>query len=249
MTVRQALGAIVPQRFQTRLWVAHELRSGEPELRVLGSLLARGTVFVDIGANAGIYSQVALRHGCRVVAFEPVPVEAERLRRTLGLGADVHEVALSDRAGRAELHIPCIADREVTTRSSLGEDSDLVESTGVRIIQVELATLDSFALRQVGFIKVDVEGHELAVLEGAAGTIGRCRPRVLVEVEESRTPGNLANIGAFFEAMDYRGRFYDRSSWQPIDRFDVTVHQAERPGYGGSAGSYINNLLWEPGPA
>ena len=53
-----------------------------------------------------------------------------------------------------------------------------------RAIEVPMATLDSSYEGEVGFIKIDVEGHEQAVLDGAVQTIRRCRPRLLVEIDE-----------------------------------------------------------------
>jgi FkbM family methyltransferase len=61
-------------------------------------------------------------------------------------------------------------------------------------VTVDVATLDSFHLDEVGFIKADVEGHELPVLRGATETLRRWRPTILTEVEEHRSPGSLRGI-------------------------------------------------------
>src|SRR5947209_3295951 len=72
----------------------------------------------------------------------------------------------------------------------------------------------------VGFIKIDVEGHEHSVLQGAQRTIERCRPRVLIEAEERHAPGSVRRIQAFFRRFGYRGYFVFHRQLAPIERFD-----------------------------
>lgn len=86
-------------------------------------------------------------------------------------------------------------------------------------------TLDNVYGGQAGFIKIDVEGHQQAVLEGALQTIRRCRPRLLVEVEERLSPGGLAPARAYFKGLGYTGYFVCKGKLEPIDRFSVAEHQ------------------------
>jgi FkbM family methyltransferase len=60
---------------------------------------------VDVGANTGIYSAMALQRRRWVAAFEPVPEEAARLRRLVGSRGIVHQVALSDRSGTCRIEM------------------------------------------------------------------------------------------------------------------------------------------------
>jgi hypothetical protein len=66
--------------------------------------------------------------------------------------------------------------------------------------RVRIAPLDDFAFPECGFLKVDVEGHELQVLEGEENTLRRTRPRILIEVRDS----NLAAVDRFLESLDFR---------------------------------------------
>src|SRR5690606_11886840 len=66
-------------------------------------------------------------------------------------------------------------------------------------VPVRIAPLDSRGLDEVDFIKIDVEGHELAVLRGASKTIEENRPVILVEVK----PENEAEVQTFFSDRDY----------------------------------------------
>ena len=62
---------------------------------------------------------------------------------------------------------------------------------------VQTRTLDSFSFHNVGFIKIDIEGHELAVISGARNTIEQSRPAFLIECEERNTPGGLNELRRF----------------------------------------------------
>lgn len=60
--------------------------------------------------------------------------------------------------------------------------------------------LDDIIKDDVGFIKIDVEGHELAVLKGATSLINRCRPVLLVECEERHSPGGTERLFKFLQS-------------------------------------------------
>ena len=221
------------------------MRTGEPELRLVGHLMKDSGAMVDVGANSGIYSAMALQRRRWVAAFEPVPEEATRLRRLIGARGIVHQVGLSDYCGKAVLHVPYADDGVITTRSSLeaNVDADL----SYRDIEVNVATLDSFCLSGIAFLKIDVEGHELSVLRGATETIMRSRPNLLVEVEEPRAPGCFQAVSDFLTSLDYCGFWFDGEEMRPIESFQLAVQQATRPKLGEKRPrEYINNFIWRP---
>lgn len=159
--------------------LASEARKGEPEITILPELLlSRGKVAVDVGANRGIYSYLLSRHFDRVIAFEPNPELARFGRRMLPSNTEVVETALGAHPANAELRIPPGRKR--------GEDHLMAtlssSAPAVRSIPVHVRTLDSMNLEGVGFIKIDVEGTEVEVLEGARETIQSDRPLMMVEL-------------------------------------------------------------------
>jgi hypothetical protein len=99
----------------------------------------------------------------------------------LGRRARVHQLALSDQAGRAQFVVPLADDGTVL---HLGGSLGHSEAPGGKSMRfdVELRTIDSFAFKDVRAIKIDVEGSELAVLAGARDTIRRDRPPLIVEL-------------------------------------------------------------------
>ena len=169
-----------PEAFYARR-VREETEGGEPELAMLKALVGNGGVAVDIGANEGVYAYALSELGANVHAFEANPAFAEFATRMLGERAQVYQLALSNEAGRASFYVPLAEDgSELHLAGNLKNSHSQFERQTV--INVEVQTLDSFALANVQFIKVDVEGSELEVLEGARETIARDHPALLLEL-------------------------------------------------------------------
>lgn len=224
-------------------------RHGERELRLMRQLCARDRDAIDVGANGGGYIHFMKRYARRVYAFEPVPWLAEALARKFAPRVVVRNFALSRDSGTAVLRIPVIGGSAPTGLASL--DDAVAVTDGVEDIEVPTRPLDEVFAGDAGFIKIDVEGHEEAVLDGAAKTIGRCRPRLLVEIEENRTPGALKRIRSFLRRFNYRGYFlHGRTVWI-IDAFDAETMQRPADIADFRAGGartdfdrYINNFLF-----
>jgi hypothetical protein len=117
-----------------------------------------------------------------------------------------------------------------------------------------MARLDEVYSGDCGFIKIDVEGHQQAVLDGAVETIERCQPRMLVELEERLSPGGLGRARAYFERLGYRGLFVHQGQLKPIERFSVETMQDQTnlPDLTASLearkrfGSYVYNFIFLP---
>lgn len=170
------------------------LRGYEPATwAIIKGLVPRCGTFLDIGSNIGLFAVLAAKLSPRlsVDAFEPVRSLYDgncRFHEVNGLEADrVHPVAMSDRDGSFKMIVRSYAGhREPEPTSTLERDLNL--SPGSDCIDADVATLrlDSFLGQHARpnplFIKIDVEGHELAVLEGAEETITMRRPIILCEV-------------------------------------------------------------------
>jgi FkbM family methyltransferase len=174
-----------------------------------------------------------------VEAFEPVPSCANRIRAGALKNVRIHEVALSDRRGHANLNLPPSGGRHAAAYASLSNEFE-----SGRSLTVEVRTLDSFGFTEVEFIKIDVEGHELEVLMGATSTIERNRPTLLVEIEERHRPlGGAAEVFDFIERLGYDGSFlwYDRLT--PLSSFSLSQHQASADPHDRT---YVNNFIFRP---
>jgi FkbM family methyltransferase len=168
--------------------------SYEPEtMRVFLSLLRPGSVFLDVGANTGLFAltAAALHDTAQVHAFEPLPLIARRLRRNVRLNKlsriVVNRAAVGRLAGETELHVPATG---FCLPSSASMAAGLFGKT--RAIRVPLVSLDSYArsrdLPRVDVIKIDTETTEHRVIDGACMLLGRDQPALIVEV----LPGSAA---------------------------------------------------------
>jgi FkbM family methyltransferase len=123
---------------------------------------------VDIGAHIGLWSYNLSHAFKNVVAFEPVLLHRQCfIKNTEGReNIDLRDCALGATEGLVNI---------VTTHGSSGDSR--VGGPG----DIPLKTLDSFNLYGVDLIKIDAEGYEENILEGAGETIGKFRPTIVVE--------------------------------------------------------------------
>ncbi len=226
---KRHLRAICPQPLLNWREARFYAKYGEVELHVVPYLCRREMDAIDIGSNDGCYVHFLKKHARRVYAFEPLPWLADDLRRKfqhdIAAGTVViSDVALSNASCTSTLRVPIIDGVIVHGCSSVMEGA-LTKYPQAKEVPIRMEPLDAVYSGHAGFIKVDVEGHEEAVLEGARQTIVRCHPRLQVEVEESLTPGAIARVAAFFRALNYRGYFIFQRQLKPIDQFDRRVMQ------------------------
>lgn len=222
---------------------------GERELRLVRHLCQRERDAVDVGAHEGSYVHFMKRYARRVYAFEPVPSLAEALAWKFAPRVVVRNIALSRESGTAILRIPLIGGAPLTGLASLNDGAG--GTTAVTEIAVQTRPLDEVFAGDAGFIKVDVEGHEESVLDGAARTIARCRPRLLIEIEEGRMPGAPSRIHAFLRRFNYRGYFVCGRTLAAFETFDPATMQRPADIAGFRAGvprqsfdRYCNNFLF-----
>lgn len=177
----------------------------EAEVLLLEHLVPPGREAVDVGANDGMYTLPLAALCPHVHAFEPEAAHYARLCEICPETVSVARVALSDRVGTAVLRIPVGREGRRTILASL--EPGLTGGLRIEEQEVPCGRLDELADRDVGFLKIDVEGHELAVLEGGLELIRRQRPVVLVEAEDRHRPGAVESVRRLLEAEGYHGAF------------------------------------------
>lgn len=207
----------VPFRYQ-----AQKVVGGlEPEMRILRELVARNSTAVDVGGNQGTYCY-ALSKLCKsVVTFEPIPDCASMIRAwAKNKNVQVHECALGNQEGTLALHLPRVNGRLVSTRASFSRS----DGEGVNI-NVAIKLLDQFELDNVGFIKIDVEGFELDALQGAARTLGRCNPRLLIEIDPGlQSRERFQATFEWLEARGYQGHYLTKNGLRKCRASIQTTH-------------------------
>ena len=221
---KRTLRSVCPQSLLNWREAQYYGRYGEIELHLLEFLCRPDRDAIDVGANDGSYIHFMRKCSRRVYALEPLPWLAKELKKKFQHGVVINNIALSHTAGTAALRMPVVDGVLVTGCSTISADASSTYP-GHQEIHVPLATLDSVYTGEAGFIKIDVEGHEEAVLEGARETLARCRPRALVELDERLAPGAITRVIERFRAQDYAGYFVYRRQLLPVDRFDRDVMQ------------------------
>ncbi len=199
-------------------------------MKVADHFAPDGATVVDVGASWGLFTyHLARRVGKsgQVYSFEPHPDNAPMLRKLAAARAGVHfsPVAVSDEVGSAELLVPARHNRQVTAQGSLAHGFD-GQDVDVKKFEVPTVRLDDELLTTtVDFVKIDVEGHETAVLRGGAAMFRRCRPAILIEIEQRHLTVPIADIFGQIEVLGYHLYYITESGLRPISEFDVERDQ------------------------
>jgi FkbM family methyltransferase len=192
---------------------AYELmRTGKFEIEetaILSSLLPKIDVFIDIGANLGYYTCLALQSGKPVVAFEPQQQNLQCLFQNLNANgwakkAEVFPLALSEHSGLLTLY-GASGPSASLIKNWAGYSSRFKKTVPVSTLDKVLA--GRFESQQL-LIKMDVEGAEFNVLKGALSTISRSpKPIWLLEIclEEFHPEGNNPDFLQIFQLFWQHG--------------------------------------------
>jgi FkbM family methyltransferase len=194
--------------------------------------LYRPGILLDIGAHDGLLTlPFAQLPDSFVHAFEPLPSAMARLRDNLsarfgGIPPNVvlHTEALGAAPGEAVLTLPVLDGVKQEQWASIAKTYAEHSSVTTESHRVEVVTLDSLGLCDVTAIKLDAEGAEEEVLEGARATLTRSRPILSVEIEERHRPGSTRDVPALLASLGYEG-WYWHAGWHPFARFDAAKMQ------------------------
>ena len=159
---------------------------------------SQGT-FLDVGSHIGFYAIPLSGLFKNVIAFEPSRMQRGLLQKNILnnkiCNIEVQSCALGESRDRLDLKVMGNSGGSNT----LGSHS--AEFPPLEVYEVEVLALDSFNLTNVDFIKIDVEGWELQVLNGATKSLLTSKPQVLIEVWDDDSQRNL--VATFFENMSY----------------------------------------------
>lgn len=244
---------LAPRLFWRRKFrILHRLGQSRADIQLVASLCDPKLISLDIGADLGEFTIAMLASSRSVIAFEPRPAQAHDLASmfdAVGAPVQVEAVALSDNPGRIAMRVV----ESEPGRSTIDTDNELTDVGGeeIRSIDVPVKRLDDLHLDDIGLIKIDVEGHELAVLHGATQTLVRNRPAIVVEAEERHHPNAVAGITTLLTGLGYAGYFDLDGARRPVAEFDPAQHQnpanvgTREDGWAGH-GTYVNNFVFLP---
>lgn len=194
------------------LYRVRGLRDEEPVIRRTLDEINKGDIVWDVGANIGTHALLFVAAGAHVVAFEPHPPTTAALRKNIELNnanVEVVEAALSNETTTSTLL--STGDPAAGTHH-VDSDGGGKQISLVRGVNVDKPTPD--------VLKIDVEGHELEVLEGMEDILKNIR-YAIVEVHAGVNPDDVEN---YFSAHGLRTSIFDSS---PRDEPYVEAHGTE----------------------
>lgn len=225
-------------------------RDQRAELQAIHDSLQPGDTVCDIGANKGSYLFWLSRWvGCgRVIAFEPQMKLADYLAdicRIMHLNNVVVEPkAVFSSSGQMTLSIP--GKKEVSPGASLSKR--VAEREECKTTVVPVVSLDDYLAgdSRVRVLKIDVEGSELQVFQGAVNLLKTQSPLLIFECENRHLEsGSVMDVFAFLRELGYCGKFVCGSKLRPIEKFTPEAHQKQHGERFWDAKDYCNNFVFQ----
>jgi FkbM family methyltransferase len=209
------------------LIVCGEIRPSD-ESRIIEACLSPGDTFLDMGANHGSFSLIAAKAvgpSGVVAAFEPQPRLASLIRRSFDANgfshATVHEIACSDREDVSEFYIPWL------DSGSAGMSERYAAQSSHQRIRVRTARFDEAidwkSYPGNVFVKLDIEGSELAFFSGAEVMIVTRQPIILFEINPTATQASGYSVEDLLDRLSRLG--YER--FAEIDQYPATMSLKE----------------------
>lgn len=206
------------------------------ELTFHGRLHRPGSI-LDVGAHDGLLTLPFCRlPGARVLAFEPLPSAFARLRAAVlaEYGAipphlSLRAEALGAVSGELTLSVPILDGVAQEQWASTAKSYDAFASVTVARHVVPVTTIDALRLTDLEHVKLDAEGFEQEVLEGATETLLRCRPVLSLEVEERHRAGSTRDVPALLARLGFEAWFVLDGAWRPHADFDAATMQVASP--------------------
>jgi FkbM family methyltransferase len=197
-----------------------EARTAPEEWNIRPYMVRTTGCFIDVGGSVGLHSRHISELGIEVFAFEPDP-RAFRILQRVAPKAHVYPYAVGDE-DREKVTFALFGDRSHSRLAVVPTDQDSGSHTDVRMVR-----LDSLEFPKVAVIKIDNEGWELPVLEGAIRLLERDTPRTIIEIhrpfEEQREQ--------VMRLMREMGYTRIRQIWKPFrDQYHLVFFEPELNG-------------------
>ena len=230
---------IVPDwlRIRERAW--RERRKGEKEIKLIPQLLSNCNRAIDIGANVGVWSYWLSKYAKQVESFEPNPKVFNALKNIKIKNVNSYNIALSNKTGSVDLLIP---------KGSKGFSNQGASLSSIKVqgehksISIEAKRLDEYNFLDVDFIKIDVEGHEHEVIEGARETIKKFKPTMVIEMEEKHNQIPIEEQISSVEKMGYQCCVFINETIIKIKEIDLDKFHRNPT----NKDSYLFNFIFYP---
>jgi FkbM family methyltransferase len=227
-----------------RTW-RYRWQTDKAEIHYLLHTIKNGSVVMDVGAHKGGYTYWMIKaagNKGKVIAFEPQQKGYDLLRQLFSnQNTVVEHLALSDHDGITTLYIQPQS-FDVSFEASLHNKYENFTAE-----KIETTTIDNYCRihqLQPSFIKIDVEGAEQEVVNGASTVLKQSRPTLLIEAEQRHIGEQALNqLFKHLQHAGYRGYFFFNLNKIPLADFKVGVHQDVS---NLNSSLYANNFVFEP---
>lgn len=172
----------------------------ENELYNLKYIITKNTDAIDVGCNNGLYTYALSKNKNinKIYAFEPNKKITKKIIDYKNSKIKLYHIALSDKNTEKILKIPVVENYELDGWASIEKNIyDKCEFKKFNQIKVKTRKLDYYKFKNIGFIKIDVEGHELSLLKGAINFFKKNTPDCLIEIKNA----NLTKVVKFFKDL------------------------------------------------
>jgi FkbM family methyltransferase len=176
--------------------------------------------FIDVGANAGHWSIALSSQAQNVIAFEPIPGLAQKLRRNIQLNEiqniQIFEIALANETAKADFYVREALDNAGLMNDGLGSlvNKDSHVKNRISVLVDTLDNVSSQFPGAISLIKIDVEGAEELVLRGSQNVLGRDRPIIVTEVLRGQASSYCSRLEDLLPLFpnDYKHFYLDSGS-------------------------------------
>ena len=193
----------------------------ENEIDLLKRFIKPGTDSIDVGVYRGVYSYEMSKYSKKVHSFEPNPLIFNYINENLkkiSKNIDLYNFALSNESSVLDLKVPIRNkkfDKENYEEHYLMGRATVHELNNFQDYEKFKATskkIDDFNFdNEISFIKIDVEGHEIEVIEGGKLIIKKNKPVLLVEIEERHSKKDVHHSIDYINGLGYNSYFYEKN--------------------------------------
>ena len=204
----------------------------EEELLILDKVVDKSLESVDVGVYRGVYTYQLSKISKHVHAFEPNPLLFSYLNKNLKKLAEnitLYENALSDVNDTTDLKVPrrfkTLNKKNYEEMYKLGaatiHKENLLNNEDFITFKIRTKKLDDvLSNNNIGFIKIDVEGHEKNVLNGAIEIIKKNKPVLLVEIEEKHSKKKVKESINFINSLGYKSYYLSGSNLEDTNKLN-----------------------------
>jgi FkbM family methyltransferase len=216
------------------------MRKLESEIFLVKAIARSHDTAIDIGANLGVWSYHLSKSFARVESFEPVSEYCNVIKNTRRKNIIVHNEALSSSQRTVEVQVP--ADKDALSLDSAGSGG---AGSQLEKRSVPAKKLDEYSMDRVRLLRIGVNGHEIEVLKGAERTIARCRPAMIIRVEQRYLDFPMDNVFELLKSYRYNVYFFSGRKLRPYADFSYKLDQLPYLDNPASA-AYVCNFICLP---